>query len=305
MTNFPAPDAVPTETANGLKVMDTAKVVAAAHERCGHGEEVHAALKSDLAAGVMPSGRFGADAAWLWLAALALNALALLRRAAYGPEWRWMRMKRIRAVWIHLVARIVRHGRRVKLVLGGAGAHLMAARQRMNLAMPPPAALPPADLGATGRHKATQQDGPGTPALPKAGAPDAGARLPAAGDDTMAARVSAVMPRNPFQTRPKARSSTRQAPMRPSPAEVDQQKQSARRSGGTRLALQSSAAPATMRRFQAPVFLILIDASYAVAVCEIEWDLHVAISTKVIAVLLGTALFVVVLFSSAIQAQEG
>jgi len=49
MTNFPAPDAVPAEKANGLKVMDTAEVVTAAHQRCGHGEEVHAVLKSDLA----------------------------------------------------------------------------------------------------------------------------------------------------------------------------------------------------------------------------------------------------------------
>ncbi len=65
--------------------------------------------------------------------------MALLRRTAYGPEWRWMRMKRIRAVWLHLVARVVRHGRRVKVVPGAGGAHLMAARQRMNLAMPPPA----------------------------------------------------------------------------------------------------------------------------------------------------------------------
>jgi len=90
----------------------------------------------------MPSGRFGANAAWLWLSALALNAMALVRRAAYGQEWRWVRMKRIRAVWIHLVARVVRHGRQTMLVLGGAGAHLMAARQRMILAMPPPALSP-------------------------------------------------------------------------------------------------------------------------------------------------------------------
>jgi len=48
-------------------------------------------------------------------------------------------MKRIRAVWIHLVARVVRHGRRSILVFGAAGAHLLAARQRMMLAMAPPA----------------------------------------------------------------------------------------------------------------------------------------------------------------------
>lgn len=143
MTNFPAPDALPAEKANGLKTMDTREVVAAAHERCGHGEEVHAVLKSDLAAGMMPSGRLGANAAWLWLSALALNAMALVRRAAYGHEWRWVRMKRIRAVWIQLVARVVHHGRQITVVLGAAGAHLVAARRRMNLAMPPPAVHAP------------------------------------------------------------------------------------------------------------------------------------------------------------------
>ena len=81
MTNFLAPDAIRAEKTNGLKVMDAAEVVAAAHERCGRGEEVHAVLKSDLAAGIMPSGRFGANAAWLWLAALAMNAMALGRGA--------------------------------------------------------------------------------------------------------------------------------------------------------------------------------------------------------------------------------
>ncbi|MDE0174048.1 MAG: transposase, partial [Defluviicoccus sp.] len=86
--------------------------------------------------------RFGANAAWLWLSALALNAMALVRRAACGHEWRWARMKRIRAVWIHLVARVTRHGRRTILVLGAAGAHLMAAHQRMILAMPPPTPSP-------------------------------------------------------------------------------------------------------------------------------------------------------------------
>ena len=95
-------------------------------------------LKFDLAAGMMPFGEIGANAAWLWLSALALNAMALVRRAAYGPQWRWIRMKRLRAVWIHLVARIVRHRRQIKVVLGDVGAHLMAARRRMNLAMPPP-----------------------------------------------------------------------------------------------------------------------------------------------------------------------
>ena len=63
MTNFPALDALAVEKMNGLKTMETSEVVAASHNRCGHGEEVHAVLKSDLAAGMMPSGRSGANAA--------------------------------------------------------------------------------------------------------------------------------------------------------------------------------------------------------------------------------------------------
>ena len=120
-----------------LNAVGLDRVVAAAHKRCGYGEEVNAVLKSEFAVGMMPSGRFGANAAWLWLSALALNAMALAHRAAYGHEWRWVRMKRIRAVWIHLVARVVRHGRQVTHALGAVGAHLVAARGRTNLAIPP------------------------------------------------------------------------------------------------------------------------------------------------------------------------
>ena len=61
-----------------------------------------------------------------------------LKLIAAPQEWQWTRMKRLRAMWIHLVARVVHHGRQITLVLGNAGAHLMAARRRMGLAMPPP-----------------------------------------------------------------------------------------------------------------------------------------------------------------------
>ncbi len=142
LTNFPAPDALPLERANGLEVMEAGEVVRAAHERCGRGEQVHSALKSDLAGGMMPSGRFGANAAWLWLAALTMNVMALACRTAYGPEWLWARMKRLRAVWLHLAARLVRHGRRFKLVFDADGARLLAAFQRLKRATSPPTPVP-------------------------------------------------------------------------------------------------------------------------------------------------------------------
>ena len=42
-------------------------------QRCGKGEEVHSVLKSDLAGGRMPSGLFGANAAWWSISVLAFN----------------------------------------------------------------------------------------------------------------------------------------------------------------------------------------------------------------------------------------
>ena len=64
--------------------MTASEVVRFAHERCGHGEEVHAVLKQDLAGGMMPSGKFGANAAGWLLAVLAANLNALLRHGVFG-----------------------------------------------------------------------------------------------------------------------------------------------------------------------------------------------------------------------------
>ena len=89
LTNLAYPRA-PREGA-GL-AMTASEVVRFAHERCGHGEEIHAVLKQDLAGGMMPSGKFGANAAWWQLAALSANVNALLRHCAFGPGWWWARM---------------------------------------------------------------------------------------------------------------------------------------------------------------------------------------------------------------------
>ena len=51
--------------------------------RCGKSEEVHAVMK--LAGGRMPSGLFGANAAWLMI--LAHNLNAVMKRLVLGPAW--------------------------------------------------------------------------------------------------------------------------------------------------------------------------------------------------------------------------
>lgn len=62
-------------------------------EKAGTIEALHDVLKNDLAAGVMPCGRFGANAAWLRLAVMTHNVLTALKRLAM-PEKHPLRLWR-------------------------------------------------------------------------------------------------------------------------------------------------------------------------------------------------------------------
>ena len=101
-------------------------------ERCGKSEEVHSVTKSDLAGGQMPSGLFGANAAWWALAILAHNLNAAMKQLVLGKDWMARRMKALRFHPIALPGRVVSHARKLIVRLGGgAGALKMfvAARQ--------------------------------------------------------------------------------------------------------------------------------------------------------------------------------
>ena len=53
-------------------------------QRCGKGEEAHGVLKDDLAAGKLPSGRFGVNAAWWAIAVLAFNLNSAMKPVGIG-----------------------------------------------------------------------------------------------------------------------------------------------------------------------------------------------------------------------------
>jgi hypothetical protein len=93
-------------------------------ERCGKSEEVHSAMKSDLAGGQMPSGLFGANAAWWALAILAHNLNAAMKRLALGKDWAGKRMKALRFHLIGLPGRVVSHARKLIVRLGGGATAL-------------------------------------------------------------------------------------------------------------------------------------------------------------------------------------
>ena len=79
--------------------------------KAGTVEHTHHILKDELAAGVYPSGKFGADAAWLRLQVLTHNLLVLMKATALDPEYRKARPKRLRFAIFNHVGRVIHHAR--------------------------------------------------------------------------------------------------------------------------------------------------------------------------------------------------
>jgi hypothetical protein len=86
-------------------------------EKQGTVERGHAILKNDLAGGVLPCGRFGANAAWWRLNALAHDLLQLIKLAALPPAMADMRPKALRFHLFNVAGHIARHARRIVLTL--------------------------------------------------------------------------------------------------------------------------------------------------------------------------------------------
>ena len=66
-------------------------------------------LKEDLAGGRLPSGQFGASAAWWAITVLAFNLNSAVKQLALGDQWVTKRLKAVRFALINLAGRVVRH----------------------------------------------------------------------------------------------------------------------------------------------------------------------------------------------------
>ena len=84
-------------------------------EKAGTIEAVHDVLKNELAGGVMPCGRFGANAAWIRLALLTHNVLTALKRIGLPEPWLRARPKRLRFRIFCSPAKLVHHARQLLL----------------------------------------------------------------------------------------------------------------------------------------------------------------------------------------------
>lgn len=90
--------------------LPAAEVVRWYWAKAGTVEKLHDIVKNELGAGVMPCGRFGANAAWFRFALLTHNVLQTLKRA--GPKnLKDARPKKLRFHLFSVPATVVRHAR--------------------------------------------------------------------------------------------------------------------------------------------------------------------------------------------------
>ena len=88
-------------------------------EKAGTVEHTHHVLKSELAAAALPSGKFGANAAWFGLNVLTYNLLTALKRLTPPGDFRTARHKRLRFLLFNTVGKVISHARRTLLRLSG------------------------------------------------------------------------------------------------------------------------------------------------------------------------------------------
>jgi hypothetical protein len=105
-------------------------------------EHAHRILKDELAAGVYPSSRHGANAAWLRLQVLTLDLLELLKAVALDEGLRHARPKRLRFRVFTAFGRVVDHARTsfIRVVSGVLADLLRPGLRRLALATWPPGA---------------------------------------------------------------------------------------------------------------------------------------------------------------------
>lgn len=83
-------------------------------KRCGYSEHVHSEMKESFCGGQLPSGMFGANAAWWWIMLMALNLTAIMKRlvlTGISSKWENSRMKSVRYWLINIPGRVILKGK--------------------------------------------------------------------------------------------------------------------------------------------------------------------------------------------------
>jgi hypothetical protein len=89
-------------------------------QKAGTIEQVHDQVKNGLGGGRMPSGKFGANAAWFRIACIAYNVILALRAKWPDETLRSAHMKRLRFAIFNVTGRVVRDRRKIRLRLAAS-----------------------------------------------------------------------------------------------------------------------------------------------------------------------------------------
>jgi hypothetical protein len=108
-------------------------------EKAGTVEHTHHVLKNELAAAALPSGTFGANAAWFRCNVLTYNLLTALKRLTLPGDFRTARPKRLRFLLFNTVGKVISHARRTLLRLTAAAHHALLVGVRHRIAALAPA----------------------------------------------------------------------------------------------------------------------------------------------------------------------
>jgi hypothetical protein len=103
-------------------------------QKAGTIEHTHGVVKNELGGGIVPSQRFGSNAAWFRLNLITYNVLSLLKRHALPERMRDAKPKRLRYELFSVAARIRHHAHELTARLAAPPLtvdEIVAARQRL------------------------------------------------------------------------------------------------------------------------------------------------------------------------------